>query len=120
MPSRIALYSAVGRDITRYEVDADAATLTRRETIRALAKLTDVWGQQVVADNRPGANGLIACEIEARAAPDGYTLLMANIATHAISPALYKKIPFDPMIDHVPVALLGTTANVLVVPSSTS
>jgi tripartite-type tricarboxylate transporter receptor subunit TctC len=83
------------------------------------AKLTEAWGQQVIADNRPGASGLIACEIAARAAPDGYTLLMANIATHAISPALYKKIPFDPLKDHAPVALLGTTANVLVVPSST-
>jgi len=83
------------------------------------AKLTDAWGQQVIADNRPGAGGLIACEIEARAASDGYTLLMANIATHAIAPALYKKIPFDPLKDHAPVALLGRTANVLVIPPST-
>src|SRR3954469_23176928 len=83
---------------------------------RALAqRLTEAWGQQVIVDNRPGANGLLACEITAKAPPDGYTLLMASISSHAINPALYKKIPYDPIRDFVPVSLLGTTANVLVV-----
>ena len=82
-------------------------------------KLTETWGQQVIFDNRPGANGLLACEIAARAAPDGYTLLMANVGSHAINPALYSKIPYDPVKDFTPVSLLGTTSNVLVVPPST-
>ena len=81
-------------------------------------KLSEAWGQQVVYDNRPGANGLLACEITAKAAPDGYTLLMANVGSHAINPALYKKIPYDPIRDFAPVSLLGTTANVLVTPPS--
>ncbi|HEV7393941.1 MAG TPA: tripartite tricarboxylate transporter substrate binding protein [Burkholderiales bacterium] len=87
---------------------------------RAIAqKLTEAWGQQVIVDNRPGANGLLACEITAKAPPDGYTLLMASIGSHAINPALYPKIPYDPIKDFAPVSLLGTTANVLVVHPST-
>ena len=84
-------------------------------------KLTDAWGQQVVIDNRSGANGVVACEITARSVPDGYTLLMANIGSHAINPALYTKLPYDAVKDFAPVSLLGTTANVLVVhPSVTA
>src|SRR5215212_9519554 len=87
---------------------------------RALAqRLTEAFGQQVIVDNRPGANGLLACEITAKAPPDGYTLLMASISSHAINPALYAKIPYDPVRDFAPVSLLGTTANVLVVHPTT-
>jgi tripartite-type tricarboxylate transporter receptor subunit TctC len=83
------------------------------------AKLTEEWHQQVIIDNRSGANGLVAAELTISAAPDGYTLFMANIGSHAINPALYKNIPYDAVKDFAPVSQLGSTANVLVVHPST-
>src|ERR1700741_5333340 len=56
-------------------------------------KLTDAWGQQVIVDNRAGANGVVAAEMTARANPDGHTLMMVAIG-HAINPALQKKLPY--------------------------
>jgi tripartite-type tricarboxylate transporter receptor subunit TctC len=71
--------------------------------------------QTVVPDNKPGANGVIASELVARAAPDGYTLLVATGSSHAFAPALGVKLPFDPVKDFIPVALIGQFPTVLVV-----
>jgi tripartite-type tricarboxylate transporter receptor subunit TctC len=78
-------------------------------------KLTEYWDQQVIVDNRPGAAGNIGTELAARAVPDGYTLLMGTIATHAINESLYTKLPFSPSKDFVPVALVAQTPSLVVV-----
>lgn len=77
--------------------------------------LSEKWGVPVVVDNRPGAGGNLGAELAAKSPPDGYTLFLSSIATHAINPALYKKSSFDPTKDFEPVILLATTPNVMVV-----
>ena len=78
-------------------------------------KLTAALGQQIIVENRPGAGGNIGSEVVAKAAPDGYTLVMGTTATHSINQALYKKLAYDPLKDFVAVALIATMPNVLVV-----
>ena len=78
-------------------------------------KLGQQLRQTVVPDNKPGANGVIASELVAHAAPDGYTLLVATGSSHAFAPALGVKLPFDPVKDFIPVALIGQFPTVLVV-----
>ncbi|WP_338662498.1 tripartite tricarboxylate transporter substrate binding protein [Pararoseomonas sp. SCSIO 73927] len=72
-------------------------------------------GQPIVVDNRAGAGGNIGAEACAKAAPDGYTICMGTISSHAINPSIYPRIPFDNLRDFAPVALLGSQPNMLVV-----
>ena len=82
---------------------------------RAVAgKLGERLGQPVVIENRPGAGGNIGTDVAAKAAPDGYTIVVGTVGTHAINSGLYSKMPYDHIRDFAPVILLSTTPNVLV------
>jgi len=78
------------------------------------AKVSEMWGQQIVVENRPGAGNTIAPTIAAKAPADGYTLTQCGISD-SIAPALYQKLGYDLLRDFAPISLLGTTPNILVV-----
>ncbi|MBX3651834.1 MAG: tripartite tricarboxylate transporter substrate binding protein [Burkholderiales bacterium] len=77
-------------------------------------KLTDIWGQQAIVDNRPGGGGVIATDITAKAVPDGYTLLLQSVGI-SYAPALYKKLPFDVQRDISAVTIVGSQPFVVAV-----
>ena len=77
-------------------------------------KMTEALGQTVVVDNRAGASANLGAAVVAKAAPDGYTLLLAN-ANYTINPSLFKSLPFDPVREFAPVALLANVTNVLAI-----
>src|SRR6266516_921753 len=77
------------------------------------AKLTEAWGQQVVVENRPGGNGFIAMTAAAKSAPDGYTLVMATIGEAAVSPVLFKEVPYNIDRDFAPISLISDATIVL-------
>ena len=81
-------------------------------------KLTDVWRQQVVVENRAGGGGSIGAELVAKALPDGYTLLIGHIGTHGVNPSLYTRLPYDPIGDFAPVTQTASLPLVLVVHGS--
>jgi tripartite-type tricarboxylate transporter receptor subunit TctC len=83
-------------------------------------RLGETLGQNVVVENRGGAGGNVGTEAAARAAPDGYTILMGNVAPNAINVSLYRNLPFDPVADFAPVSLVAATPNLLVVHPSTA
>ena len=78
-------------------------------------KVSESVKQPVVVENRPGAGGNIGADHVAKSSPDGYTLLMGAVATHAINPSLYRQSPYDPVRDFVAVTMIASTPNVLVV-----
>jgi len=84
----------------------------------AAAHLTDVWGQQVVVENKSGAGGNIGADIVAKSPNDGYTLLLGTVGTAVTNQFLYKKMPYDTATAFAPVALFGEVANVLAVNKS--
>ena len=77
------------------------------------AKLTEAWGQQVLVENRPGGNGFIAMAAAAKAAPDGYTMVMATGGDVAINPAMFKEMPYDVERDLAPIAMVSDAPLVL-------
>jgi tripartite-type tricarboxylate transporter receptor subunit TctC len=78
-------------------------------------KMNESWGQQVVVDNRPGAGGNIGADIVAKSPPDGYTLVMGTIGTHAINATLFSRLPYDPIRDFSAVAFVVGADGLLVV-----
>src|SRR2546422_2204072 len=81
-------------------------------------KLNEAWSQPVVVENRTGAGGNIGAEAVAKAPPDGYTLVMGNIGTHALNVTLFTDLPFDPIRDFAPIALVLEADGLLVVAPS--
>ena len=81
-------------------------------------KMSDILGQQVIIENRAGAGGNIGAAAVAKAAPDGYTILMGTISTHTLNPIMGKTKPYDPVKDFAPISLLVSVPNVLVVHAS--
>jgi tripartite-type tricarboxylate transporter receptor subunit TctC len=102
------------RAVVPYAAGGLPDTMTRIASHR----MTEILGQQIVVDNRPGAGGISGCELVAHATPDGYTLLIADVAQTAINPALFAKLPYDTLRDFAPVSLMGTSGQFLVAHAS--
>jgi tripartite-type tricarboxylate transporter receptor subunit TctC len=87
--------------------------------VRVVApKLSEGLGQPIIVENRPGAQGIVSCEIVAKAAPDGATLLMGPSGPMTMNPALYSKLPYDPLRDFAPISMIGDFPLILVVSAS--
>ncbi len=113
--ARMALGQAYPSKPIRMAVPFAAGAGSNDIMARLIAqKLSESFGQQVVVDNRPGASGVIGCDIVAKAQPDGYTVLMMSL-TFAVNPSLFRKLPFDSERDFAPVTMVASAPLMLVV-----
>ncbi len=110
-----ALAQAYPSKSIRFVVPFPPGGVTDRMARLISQHMQENWGQPVLVENRPGASGFIACQAVASSAPDGYTLLMGNINTHAINSGLFAKLPYDPVKDFAPISLLVSVPNLLLV-----
>ncbi|MDB5926361.1 MAG: Twin-arginine translocation pathway signal [Betaproteobacteria bacterium] len=105
---------AQNRTPTRIIIPSPAAGPTDFAARIVAPKLSEALGQNVIIDNRPSVNGIVAAELTSKATPNGSTLMMGNSGTHAINAALYRKLPYDPERDFVAVTLVASSGLVLV------
>lgn len=98
----------------RFVVAFPAGSGTDQVARQVATQISKTIGQPVVVENRAGASGFIAAQEVARARPDGYTILVTTGSTHAANPALFKKLPYDPVKDFTPISTIASTALVLV------
>jgi tripartite-type tricarboxylate transporter receptor subunit TctC len=99
------------RIIVPYPAGGTSDILARTVSV----KLSDIWGQSVVVENKPGANGNVGAEFVAKSPPDGYTLLLADVGAIAISPSVYTTLGFDPNKDFSPVTMVAYSPHILAV-----
>ncbi len=110
-----ALAQAYPSKPVRLVVPTGPGSISDTVTRQVAQSLTTLLGQPFVVENRVGANGIIGAEVVAKASGDGYTILMGNFSTHAANPALYAKLPYDPVRDFTPIAQTGRIPYVLIV-----
>ena len=91
------------------------AALPTSSRARSGPKLTDAWGQPIIVENKPGANGNVGADFVAKSAPDGYTLLLTDLGGLVISASVYPKLPFNPAKDFTPVVMVSYSPHVLAV-----
>ena len=81
---------------------------------RIVAQIAPSLGQQVIAENRPGANGIVGVELAARSPPDGYTIVLGFLGPIAVNPSLYRKLPYDPLKDLAPITMVASSPLLIV------
>ncbi len=99
------------RIIVPYPAGGTSDILARTVSV----KLSEIWGQSVVVENKPGANGNVGAEFVAKSPPDGYTVLLADVGAIAISPSVYTTLGFDPNKDFSPVTMVAYSPHILAV-----
>jgi tripartite-type tricarboxylate transporter receptor subunit TctC len=117
MPGAASAQTYPGKPITLVVPFSPGSTTDILGRILA-GKLSDTIGQRVIVDNRSGAGGNIGTEHVARAAPDGHTIVLGTVSTHAINASVYSKLPYDPIKDFAPIIEFGAVPQVLVVNAS--